>query len=638
MIQLHAVHLHCGAKFLLEDASLTVHIGQKVGLIGANGSGKSSLFKLLLGDLHEDGGSVDVPKHWSVAHMAQEVGESQRRAVDYIIDGDAELRAIEAQMASAEGESLGQLYEKLEAVDGYTVEARAQKLLDGLGFKQGDSERSVDAFSGGWRIRLNLARALMCRSDLLLLDEPTNHLDLDATVWLEKWLQHYPGTLLIVSHDRDFLDNVVNGIAHLEHKKLASYTGNYSSFEIQRAERMAQQQQAFEKQQQRKAEVEDFVRRFRAKASKAKQAQSRLKELERMETIAPAHADSPFRFHFPKPEKLPQTLISLTEASIGYDQLKPVVSNIEFSVLSSSRIGLLGHNGAGKSTLMKTLAGAHALISGEKVDAAHLNVGYFSQHQVETLDFAASPALQLQRISEKATEQEIRGFLGAFGFHGDRAFEEVEHFSGGEKARVALALLAWQKPNLLLLDEPTNHLDLEVRHALTVALQMYEGAVVIVSHDRHLLKSTVEQFYLVDSGQVQPFDGDLGDYEHWLLDSQHSTAGANGSGEQNTPSKPNKTDKRNQRQRAAELRQKLKPISSAIKKREREIESLQAELDNIEQRLADAELYEAENKQELTELLQKQAKIKEGLNQAEQAWFDLNEELEQLASEGSEPE
>jgi len=628
MIQLQAVHLHCGSKFLLEDATLTVHTGQKVGLIGANGSGKSSLFRLLLGELQEDGGTVYLPKEWSLAHMAQEVGESERRAIDYIIDGDPELRALEEQIVSAEGERLGRLYENLESIDGYSAEARGQKLLDGLGFKKGDAERYVSEFSGGWRIRLNLAQALMCRSDLLLLDEPTNHLDLDATVWLEKWLQQYPGTLLIVSHDRDFLDNVVNGIAHLEQKQLSAYSGNYSSFELQRAERLAQQAQAFEKQQQRKSEIEDFVRRFRAKASKAKQAQSRLKELERMESIAPAHVDSPFSFRFPKPEKLPQTLVTLSEAAIGYAE--PIVKNVEFSVLSTSRIGLLGHNGAGKSTLMKALAGAHGILAGEKVDAAHLNIGYFSQHQVETLDFAASPALHLQRLSPKATEQQIRGFLGAFGFHGDRAFEEVAHFSGGEKARVALSLLAWQKPNLLLLDEPTNHLDLEVRHALTLALQMYEGALVIVSHDRHLLKNTVDQFYLVDEGKVEEFNGDLVDYERWLLGGQENTK------KSEAVSAVAKTDKREQRQKAAEQREKLKPLTSAIKKHEREIDSLQRKISEIESQLADSEIYEEQNKKELSELLKGQAALKKSLDDVEQVWFELNEELEQLASEGSE--
>ena len=628
MIQLNAIHLHAGSRFLLEDASLTVHAGQKVGLIGANGTGKSSLFRLLLGELQEDSGSVQVPKEWLLAHMAQEVGESTRKAIDYVVDGDAELRLLEQQITASEGEQLARLYERLEAIDGYSAIARGQKLLDGLGFKSGDAERTVAEFSGGWRIRLNLAQALMCRSDLLLLDEPTNHLDLDATVWLEKWLQHYPGTLIIVSHDRDFLDNVVNNIAHLEHMKLTSYSGNYSAFEAQRAERLAQQAQAFEKQQQRKAEIEDFVRRFRAKASKAKQAQSRLKELERMEHIAPAHVDSPFSFRFPEPEKLPQTLITLSEAEIGYQQA--LVKNIEFSVLASSRIGLLGHNGAGKSTLMKTLAGMQEVLAGEKTEAAHLKIAYFSQHQVETLDFSASPALHLQRARPQASEQEIRGFLGAFGFHGDRAFEDIAHFSGGEKARVALSLLAWQKPNVLLLDEPTNHLDLEVRHALTVALQMYEGAIVIVSHDRHLLKNTVDQFFLVDGGRLEEFDGDLRDYEAWLLNNQTGSVSVSNN------LAANKSDKRDQRQKSAAKRAKLKPLTTEIKKCERDIDNYQAKLKKMEQRLAEPALYEDENKLELTALLRDQAELKGKIEEAELDWFELNEQLEELASEGSE--
>ncbi len=623
MIRLQSIQLQRGTRFLLENAELTIHPGQKLGLIGANGSGKSSLFKLVLGELHEDGGSLSIPKDWCLAHMAQEVGESDRMAVDYVIDGDAELRQLEHKLAGAEGEALANLYEQMERIDGYTALARAQKLMDGLGFKSGDDRKPVQDFSGGWRIRLNLAQALMCRSNLLLLDEPTNHLDLDATVWLEQWLQAYSGTLLIISHDRDFLDNVVGGIVQLEQQKLTAYTGNYSSFERQRAERLAQQAQAFEKQQQRKSEIEDFVRRFKAKASKAKQAQSRLKELSRMEQIAPAHVDTPFSFRFPKPEKLPQTLMSLSEAELGYDQ--PIVSNVEFSILSSSRIGLLGHNGAGKSTLMKTLAGSNALLSGELIEAQHIKLGYYSQHQLETLDFSASPVLHLQRLSADATEQELRTFLGSFGFHGDRVFETIEHFSGGEKARLALAILAWQKPNLLLLDEPTNHLDLEVRHALTLALQLYDGAIVVVSHDRHLLKNTVDQFYLVDAGAVEAFDGDLADYEAWL---SKKPDGRNEQAE-----KPvSKADKKERRQQAAAKRGRLKPLSSEIKKIERQMEVLQSSLAKLEASLSDTSIYDDQHKQALQDMLIEQASVKSELEALELSWLDKNEELDQAMS------
>ena len=503
MIQLQALGLQLGTKVLLEKADLTVYPGQKWGIIGANGSGKSSLFKLLLGELQSDSGSLTIPKDWVLAHMAQEVAHQSRSALDYVIDGDVALRTLEAEIASeTDGERLARLYSQLEILDGYTADARAQRLLRGLGFAAEDVSRNVMEFSGGWRIRLSLAKALMCRSDLLLLDEPTNHLDLDATLWLEQWLNQYSGTLLIVSHDRDFLDNVVGNVVNFENARLISYSGNYSSYEKQKAERLANQAAAFSKQQERVAEIEDFVRRFRAKATKAKQAQSRLKELERMEKIAPAHVDSPFNFRFPDPERVPQQLLTFAEADIGYHD-KTVLHRVNVNVFGHSRIGLLGHNGAGKSTFIKALTGEVGLKNGERVESAHLQIGYFAQHQLEALDLGASCALHLQRLRPTASEQEIRNFLGGFDFRGDRAFETIQHFSGGEKARLALAILAWQKPNLLVLDEPTNHLDLEVRHALTVALQAFAGAIVVVSHDRHLLRNTVDEFWLIDSGKVE---------------------------------------------------------------------------------------------------------------------------------------
>ncbi len=635
MIQLQQVGLQLGTKILLDNVNLTVHAGQKWGLIGANGSGKTSLFKLLLGQLQSDSGSCEVPRQWRIAHMAQEVHASGRSALDYVLDGDTELRRLETAIAQAdaqgEGETLARLFGELEAIDGYSAPARAQQLLHGLGFVgKDDTGRAVQDFSGGWRIRLNLARALMCPSDLLLLDEPTNHLDLDATLWLEQWLQRYPGTLLIISHDRDFLDNVVGGIISFENKQLITYNGNYSAFERQRAERLAQQQASFEKQQQRIAEIDDFVRRFRAKATKAKQAQSRLKELERMEKIAPAHIDSPFHFVFPVAAKSSQNQITLSEASIGYGN-KALVSNIELSILSSSRIGLLGHNGAGKSTLMKTLAGEIALISGSKVDGANLKLGYFAQHQLEALDLKASPALHIQRLSPEASEQDIRNFLGGFDFRGDKAFEPITHFSGGEKARLALAIVAWQKPNVLLMDEPTNHLDLEMRHALTVALQGFEGAIVVVSHDRHLLRNTVDDFLLVDSGKVVPFEGDLQDYQRWLSDAakvEETQTTATGRDKAES-----KADKKEQRQQAAARREQLKPLTQAIKKLEKEMDRLQAKLQSIEDKLADATLYEGGRAQDLEPLLKEQGQARQELDDIEERWLAASEELEEAQTE-----
>ncbi|MBB6520441.1 ATP-binding cassette domain-containing protein [Pseudoteredinibacter isoporae] len=631
MIEIQDLSLQRGHKLLLDHCALRIHPGQKIGLIGANGSGKSSLFKLLLGQLQADTGECNIPGNWRLAHMAQEVSHSERRALDYVIDGDQALRALEAQLErenakgqEACGETLAKLYGDIEQLEGYTAEARAQGLLNGLGFSQADTRKQVHEFSGGWRIRLNLAQALMCPSDFLLLDEPTNHLDLDATVWLEQWLQQYPGTLLIISHDRDFLDNVIQYTVNLHNQKLELYSGNYSSYEKQKAERLAQQQAAFEKQQSRIAEIENFVRRFRAKATKAKQAQSRLKELERMEAIAPAHIDSPFNFQIPVADKLPQTLMNLQQVQLAYVD-NVIVDNINLAILPSSRIGLLGHNGAGKSTLMKALANSLEIKSGEITHSEHLAIGYFAQHQLEALDMQASAALHIQRLSPNASEQEIRNFLGGFGFQGDRAFEVIEHFSGGEKARLALAIIAWQKPNVLLLDEPTNHLDLEMRHALTVALQAYEGAIVLVSHDRHLLKNTVEQFILVDKQRAEEFNGTLEDYQHWLgqqAPKQDEPA--------DTQNKSPKADKKEQRQSAAALRQKLQPLRNQIKKIDRDMESSQEKLASVEEKLGDSALYEGDST-ELNHLLQEQGELRKKLEQLEEQWLELNEELEALS-------
>ncbi|MFT5083877.1 MAG: ATP-binding cassette subfamily F protein 3 [Lentisphaeria bacterium] len=648
MIQLLGVHLQRGVKMLLDQADLTIHPGQKWGLIGANGSGKSTLFSMLLGKVHEDAGQCLVPKQWQISHMAQEVGTSRQTALDYVVDGDHELRLVQAAIDNADnhGEKLATLFGKMEAMDGYTAVARAQRLLHGLGFKTEDDQRPVNDFSGGWRIRLNLAKALMCRSDLLLLDEPTNHLDLDATVWLEQWLLNYKGTLLIISHDRDFLDNVINSIVSLDNQKLVAYSGNYSAYELQKAERLAQQSAAFAKQQERVAEIEDFVRRFRAKATKAKQAQSRLKELERMEKIAPAHIDSPFTFRFPEPDKIPNTLITLSEAAIGYktdaDSEKILANSIELSVLATTRIGLLGHNGAGKTTLIKTLSKNLPLLAGNLVEGLHLKIGYFAQHQLEALDLNSSCALHLQRLNAKATEQEIRNFLGGFGFQGDRAFENITHFSGGEKARLALAIVAWQKPNLLILDEPTNHLDLEMRHALTLALQGFSGALVVVSHDRHLLRNTVDDFYLVDGGKVQAFDGTLEDYQRWLANEDISSNQiSNGPNVSSAPeSSPGKTelgtkaDKKEQRQIAAQQREKLKPLSNAVKKLEKEIEDLHCLLSSLETKLSDPELYQSGGKL-LENLLLEQGQTRYMLEEKEELWMDKSEQLEALQNAAS---
>jgi ATP-binding cassette subfamily F protein 3 len=627
MIKLEAVSLQRGSKQLLENANATVNPGQKLALVGSNGSGKSSLFKLLLGQLGNDSGSVSVPKQWRIAHMAQEVATTERAALDYVLDGDSELRRIEQAISDAEQqgqhERLAQLHEQLDNIDGYNANVRAEQLLVGLGFSLADIHKAANSFSGGWRIRLNLAQALMCPSDLLLLDEPTNHLDLDAELWLEQWLQRYSGTLLLISHDRDFIDSTCEAIAHLEHKKLTVYTGNYSAFERQRAERLSQQQANYEKQQQRIGEIQDFVRRFRAKATKAKQAQSRLKELARMEQIAPAHIDSPFNFSFLPPERFSDPLLSLSQGLLGYGD-KAIVQGVKLSIHPGSRIGLLGANGAGKSTLLKTLAGELTLLGGERTEGEHLAIGYFSQHQLEALDLDASPLLHLQRLSPDAREQELRNFLGGFNFHGDTALEPIRPLSGGEKARLALAIVVWQKPNLLLLDEPTNHLDLEMCHALTVALQGFEGAVVVVSHDRHLLRNTVDQFLLVSDGTATAYEEDLDAYSRWILSNRKQEKTTN------TAAPANAHNKKEQRQQAAQLRQQLRPLSKAIASQEKLMEKLQPQLDDVDNALADPSLYSEQRKDDLQPLLLKQAQLKQQFQDAEEQWLTLNEELETL--------
>lgn len=634
MITLHNLNLQRGSKILLEGASLRLHDGHKVGLIGANGTGKSTLFKMLSGQIAQDQGECSIPSGWRIAHMAQEVEHSTRSALDYVLDGDVEFRRLQTAIAEQDhhdGEALAKLYAQFEIIDGYTAEARAQELLHGLGFAIGDDAKAVSDFSGGWRIRLNLAQALMCPADLLLLDEPTNHLDLDTTWWLEQRLQRFKGTLLIISHDRDFLDNTVQHIVHIEHAKLELYSGNYSSFERQRSERLSQQQQMFDRQQTQIAEIEKFVARFRAKASKAKQAQSRLKALERLEKIAPAHVDSPFQFQIPCSDKTSHPLLQLTDAQLGYKESgyaeKAILQNVNLRVEADSRLGLLGPNGAGKSTLIKSLVAELSLLAGQRTRGEHLAIGYFNQHQLEALDMNASPALHIQRLSPAAREQEVRNFLGGFGFHGDRAFEIIKHFSGGEKARLALALIAWQKPNLLLLDEPTNHLDLDMREALTLALQTYPGAVLVISHDRHLLRNTVEDFLLVADGKVEAFDGDLDDYHQWL--SQRDSAPvATASAEQ--PASSEKVDRKQLRQQAAELRKQLQPLRKQVQAAERQVDQWQSRLDEVESQLADTSLYDGTRKDELQGLMKTQTECRQKLAAAEEEWMLLSEEYETL--------
>jgi len=627
MLNFSDLSLRRGARLLFEQVTFTIHSGQKVGLTGANGCGKSSLFALLRGELHADSGDLALPPGVVIAHVAQETPAVSMSAIDYVLDGDTELRQLQRQLHEAEladdGQHQGELHARLDAIGGYTAQARAARLLHGLGFASGQENQPVTAFSGGWRMRLNLAQALMCRSDLLLLDEPTNHLDLDAVIWLQEWLRQYPGTLLLISHDRDFLDDITDHIAHVEQQRITLYTGNYSDFERMRAERLANQQSAFEKQQREIRHIQSYVDRFRAKATKARQAQSRLKALERMERIAPAHIDSPFHFRFREPLKLPTPLLSLDEVAAGYTD-KPIISGVKLNLQPGDRIGLLGHNGAGKSTLIKLIAGELTPLTGVLTPAQDLRIGYFAQHQLEQLDPQASPVLHLQRLDAKAGEQELRNYLGGFGFNNDMALSPVAPFSGGEKARLVLALLVYQRPNLLLLDEPTNHLDLEMRHALAMALQDFAGALVVVSHDRHLLRSVTDTLLLVDSGRVSEFDGDLDDYRNWLGEQQREA------GEKKGPDAENSAAARKERKRLeAEQRQRLQPLRKELQALEKNLDTLQKEKTRLEQQLADPALYGEAKKDALKTLLQEKGRLDQALAETEERWLALSEELEQ---------
>jgi len=631
MIRIQNLTLQRGPQRLLEDAELTLHAGHKAGLIGANGAGKSTLFALLRGELTPDSGSCDLPADWRIAHMRQEIETLDRIAVDYVLDGDLYLRQVQRDLAHAEeahdGAALARLHAELDSADGYTADTRARKLLAGLGFTNEQMDRRVGDFSGGWRMRLNLAQALMCPSDLLLLDEPTNHLDLDAILWLEDWLKGYPGTLVLISHDRDFLDAVVDHIAHIEQCKLTVYRGGYSAFERARAERLAQQQQAYEKQQAQRAHMEKYIARFKAQATKARQAQSRIKALERMEELSAAHVDSPFDFVFRESQKISSPLLDLSEGRLGYGD-KTILEKVKLQLTPGARIGLLGPNGAGKSTLIKNLSGELQPLGGRLVRGENLTVGYFAQHQLDSLDSKASPLLHLQRLAPTEREQTLRDFLGGFDFRGPRCDEPVLNFSGGEKARLALALIAWERPNLLLLDEPTNHLDLEMRLALTMALQEFGGAVLVVSHDRHLLKSTTDDFLLVADGKVETFDGDLEDYAKWLVEYRQRNAPVS-----NTSANPDKTDKKAQRQAAAVLRQQLAPHKREADKLEKELGTVHQQLAGIETRLGESDVYEAGQKDELRDLLARQAKLKARESELEEAWMEALETLETLQSQ-----
>ena len=653
MLNFTGVTLRRGPRVLFSDATFGLFRGEKVGITGENGSGKSSLLALVQGELQPDLGTFEMPSSLAIAHVSQELLATDAPAIEFVLDGDAELREIEAAIAAAEarddGLKLGDLHARYAAVGGYDARSRAARLMHGLGFTTADESRPVRSFSGGWRVRLNVAQALMSRSDLLLLDEPTNHLDLDAILWLEQWLLEYPGTLLLIAHDREFLDRIVNRIVNIEHARARAYRGNYSAFEDQRASELAEQSALFTRQQREIKHMESFVERFRAQATKARQAQSRLKALERMQRIAPAHVDSPFEFSFAQPHKLPRPLLALENQSAGYDG-QVILERVSLTLAPGARLAILGRNGAGKSTYMKLLAGELAAMAGTRTEARDLRIGYFAQHQLEQLSVNDSPLGNLRRVGAeaagRATEQELRDFLAGYGFRGDRVFEPVAPFSGGEKARLVLALTAYLRPNLLLLDEPTNHLDLEMRQALAVALQDYAGAVVLVSHDRHLLRTVADEFIVVHHGRAEPFDGDLEDYARWLDETAKSSSGASSLATSLTITanaapnpaavilaaqpQPESSESRKQRKRdEAERRNRLAPLKARITKYDTELARLAAESATLQAQLAAPDIYSPASKDRLKKLLAQQAELARDTQKVETAWIEASEELEE---------
>lgn len=637
MIYINNLEVMRGNNTLLNNACATIYPHKRVGLIGRNGCGKSTLFALIKKEILPENGDINIPSSWVISSVAQETPGLEESALDYVIDGDKQYRALEKELKAAEeandGMKAASLHMELENIQAYTINSRAGRLLLGLGFSTADFTKPTKEFSGGWRMRLNLAQALICRSDLLLLDEPTNHLDLDTVMWLEDWLKAYPGTLIIISHDRDFLDNICTNIIHIEHKKLNCYTGNYTDFEVERAQRLALEKAMYDKQQTELAHMQAFVDKFRYKATKAKQAQSRLKAMERMEKIVLAQADSPFSFSFFENENvLPPNLIRMDNLTAGYPD-KTVLTSIKMNIVPGSRIGLLGRNGAGKSTLIKTIAGEIPPLSGEFALAKAVKVGYFAQHQLEYLDPEGTPLSHLTALAPDARELELRSFLGGFGFSGDKVTDPVGHFSGGEKARLVLALLVWQKPNLLLLDEPTNHLDLQMREAIIIALSSFKGALIVVSHDRHLLRTTTDEFYSVSEGKVFPFDGDLDDYHEYLMEldkkEQEKLNAEKADERAHKPVQTNDNFKNKDQKRAeAAFRKTLSPLKKEIEKLEHSLDELNARKNELETILADASIYEAVRKNELQAYLLEQSSVSEKLEEVETEWMLKSEELQ----------
>ena len=620
MLSFNNLELVLGGKTLFDDVSLTIHHHQKVGLVGANGTGKTSLFKIIKKEIEVDQSTVSFPSDLRISYLAQEVKGTDEIALDYVLSGDSNLIDIQKKIEKAETdenyEILGELYEVYSSLDGYSAKSKAEQLMVGLGFKSDDFDKPLKDFSGGWRVRLNLAKTLMQPSDLMLLDEPTNHLDLDAILWLSNWIKSFKGAMILISHDRDFLDDCVSYVAHLYQQSIELYSGNYSQFEILRAAKMAEIQSNFIKQQKEVAHMQSFINRFKAKATKARQAQSRVKALEKMELIAPAHIDSPFNFTISETDKISNPLVTLNRAGLGYSE--PILSNVGFTICPGDRIGLLGPNGAGKSTLIKSIVGTLPILDGDRETGTNIKVGYFSQHQVDDLDLSISAFIHIQRLDETKTEKQIRTYLGGFAFKGDKVKDPIRLFSGGEKARLAFAIISYQKPNILLMDEPTNHLDMEMRHALTVAIQTFKGAILLISHDRHLLNSSVDTFYLIDNGALEIFDGDLDDYKNYILDIKSSD---------NKQSKKKKSVKDGPKEDNSE---KIKTLNSSISKLDKRLFRLNTKLTEANNKLADPELYSDDSSEDLQDLIRNQLELTNEVEAAEKEWMDKAAELDIL--------
>ena len=640
MIELKNASVRRDGRVLFNDVNLQIHPHWKIGLTGNNGTGKSSFFAVLLGQLGLDTGEISIPSNWQIGHMAQEIESSEQSAIDFVLSGDQEYFELNYKINNHDDlteSELAHVHARFDDIHGYSIPAKASQIMTGLGFNIAQESQSVSSFSGGWRMRLNLAKTLMSRADLLLLDEPTNHLDLDAILWLEDWLKAYDGTLLMISHDQAFLDNVVGRILHIEHQHMTLYTGNYTTFVRTRSERLAQQQQAFEKQQTTRAHLEDFIRRFKAKASKAKQAQARVKQLERMTNLAPVMADNPFTFQFYPPLQLTSPLIVMDEASVGYQGIA-LIKRIRLQITPDSRIGLLGMNGAGKSTVIKGLVGELPILSGTRKVADSLVLGYFNQHQMDALDGEATPMLMLQRLAGKTSDAELRAFLGSFDFRGDRIETPSKLFSGGERARLTLALIVWQRPNVLVLDEPTNHLDLEMRQALSFALQEFAGAVILVSHDREMIATVCDELYLVHDGQCEIFDNDIAYYSAWLSQVRKEQAKGKqlekSATQQNVPRETidpkSPLSKEEQRKKSAEQRKLTAPIRKKMENDEKQLEKLAVQLGEIEEQLSDTRLYDESRKADLLKLLDEQTALKAQIETVEENLMTLMMELETL--------